>query len=764
MLKLKIEPKKSILDGIVCYDLINTEILDKILNSTLKEDTEEWNETNQLEKISNKTKNGMLKVIYKRTKKMSYGRVYPEGNLSLSMMRRQIRHSVCKEKKKNIYEDNYYDIDIANCHYVILNQLCKANNIKCDKINEYVNKRDQILSIIMDEWKIERSKAKQLFILLIYGGSLKKFIETNKIETSKKSKAYDYLEKIKKQLDSIKNIVVNINTDLKYEVERNKILKDKDDYDCESSTFSYFVQDYECRILECMYLYCKTNKYIKNNIVSLCSDGFSLPKENVTDLNYLMKELERVVKEITGFEIKLVNKPMDEDLIGELDESQLNEDEHPNSYTNVKQAFEDTHFKLLNPILYVTESEEELIKKTRTEFIQTYENTYYTKKVKTEKGTKEIQLNFVNTWLKDETIRTYEKMDFLPKMDADETIYNTFKGFEVEKLEPNDKLDIKDSLIYKHLFNICGLDEKVFEYVLMMLSKKVKKPSEVTGTSLIIKSLPGCGKDTFFDWFGNHIMGNKYYFNNVNADLLFGHFNPSLANKFICVINETSHKGTKDIVEQLKGNITANEITINEKGIKSYKIKNYATFILLTNNENPIKVDPSDRRYLAFECNPDIANDEEYFRNLRKEIDSKKYDRVFYDYLLTLDSLNYNFVKSRPETQFNKDLKEISVPIHAKFFEDLLFKKMDKSTKKKSYTIKIETYTSSHIFDKYNEYLMENNIKLETTKTYLGIQLKSYKSISKKRNSKGISYEINYEKLEDELIKRKYIEEIPDSE
>jgi len=769
--KLKIEAKKTILDGLVCYDVINTEILDKIINSTLKEDSEEWNESLQLEKIRNRIQKDMLKVIYKRSKNMTYGRVVPEGNLSLSMMRRQLRHSVCKWLVKEVYEEYYYDIDIENCHYVILQQLCKHNNIKCDSITKYVNNRDETLKMIMDEWKIERADAKRLFIIAIYGGSIQKQMQIMAKKNASESigtntKSYKFISKLKTELEAIGKIVMDMNPNIRYEVERNKILKEQDDYNPESSTLSYFVQEYECRILECMILYCKANKHIQNNIVSLCSDGFSIPRKNVEDLDKLLKELERNVKDITGFKIKLVNKPMDEDLISELDDAQLNQESNPNSYMNVKEEFEYTHFKLLNPISYITEDDDDIIRKTKTEFIQTYENKYYVATEKTEKGNIEKKKTFVYDWVKMKEIRTYEKVEFMPKLAVPENVYNTFRGFEVDKIESDvsdNKLNVKDSLIYSHLFNLCGRDDKVFEYVLMMLSKKVKKPSEVTGTSLIIKSVQGCGKDTFFDWFGNNILGNKYYFNNVNHELLFGHFNAQLANKFLCVLNETSQKDTKDIIEQLKGTITAPEITINEKGVKPYKMKNYATFILLTNNDNPIKIDPQDRRYLAFECNNEIANDETYFRNLRKEIESKKYDKVFYDYLLTLDSENYNFVKNRPETQFNKDLKEISIPLHANFLEDLLFKKIDSKAEKKRFILNIETISSTKFYESYNEYIIENNIKLEISKTLFGLQIKNYKSIEKKRTSKGISYEINYKKLEDELVKKKYMEPIPEN-
>jgi hypothetical protein len=755
-IELTLSPQKSGLDGIVCIDMINEDLLDKLMNSTLIEDSEEWNETNILNKMKGSIKNKLMKVVYKKTKGMTFGRVSPVGNLSLSLTRRQLRHTLCKwlNPTTKKYEEYYYDIDIQNCHYVLLNQICNSNNLDNDKINEYVQKRDKIVIKIIKEWNIDRSKVKNLFIRMIYGGSVNSFIKENKLEVDKTTKLYKYLDDLQMQISKARNEIISKNKDLCLEVEKNKILKEQDDYNYESSCLSYYLQEYECRILENMYLYCKANKIIQNNICGLCSDGIMIPRDNIKDLNELMHNLEQNIKENVGFDVKLVHKEMDEDLIEQLDKCQLKKEIDPNSYKYKKEQFEKKNFKIMNPIMFATIKDDgELILKNKTDFINTYQNMLYIKKVHNKFGIHETEDSFILKWLSDPEMRTYEYLDFLPVQEVPNNVYNTFKGYEAEKLNTDITLDIKNSLIYKHLFNLCGNDDAVFNYVLMVLSRKVKNPSKLTNTALIFKSNQGAGKDTFFNWFGNDILGSDYYFNDTNTELLFGHFNPDMANKILCVINEISYKETIELVEKIKGAITTTTNIINQKGMKVYKNKNHITYIFFTNNDNPIKIDVNDRRYLAIKCNDDICNNNEYFTKLRNEMKSKKYNKCFYDYLMSLDSDDYDFTNNRPETEFNKDLKENNIPILAKFLEDLIYKKDDKET---------ETFYASTLYDLYSDYLTANRIKMEVSSTQFGIQLKKYTSIEKKRTKKGNMYDIDYKKLEDELIKFKYMEPIPD--
>jgi hypothetical protein len=755
-IELTLSPRKTIFEGLITYDKVNKEILQKIINSDLLKNTEEWNETNQLNKYMYKlinSKNGLVEVTNKRTKNMNYGRVMPDANLGLAQIRREIRHTLCRDDKN---KPMYYDIDVVNCHFVLLSQICEHNNIKSKEINRYIENREDYLGELMKEAKIERDTAKQLFIAIIYGASFEKWKTDKNIKIKSSTKINKQITKLKEEITEITKTIIEKNHDLRVEVEKNKILKGKQYYNLESSCLSTYLQEYECRILEAMYTYLIGQKIIKGNVTTLCYDGIMILKENVNDVEQLMKDLQNCVKEITGFKIKLESKEMNkgytlEDIKDNTDEEKKNGDSE--SYENKKIEFEKNNFKVLYPVMYATETRNKLVFNTKTDFKNLYENYGYIHKKLTETGMKEIEMSFVDKWLTDKTMRTYEKIDFLPKQETPDYIYNTFKGFEAEKLESN-KIDVTKSLIYKHLENLCGNDEKVFDYVLRVLSRKVKTPGKLTNTSLIFKSAPGAGKDTFFDWFGKSILGNEYYFNDTKTELLFGRFNDTMENKILCVLNEVSYKETIEIIEQLKDSITTPINMIEKKGMKPYENKNHITYIMFTNNDNPIKIEVNDRRFVCIKCNDKIANDPKYFDPLIKEINSKKYDRAFYDYLLSIDSDEYNFTTNRPETDFNKDLREMSIPILSKYLESLLFKNADSKLEE----VKIP---ANKMFESYSNYLIENNFKNEVSIMSFGLMMKRYESIEKIRTNKGNCYLINFKKIEDELVKMRHIEPIP---
>ena len=58
----------------------------------------------------------------------------------------------------------------------------------------------------------------------------------------------------------------------------------------------------------------------------------------------------------------------------------------------------------------------------------------------------EKEKSIINVWLKDEKMRTYEKIDFLPGQTAPPNVYNTFKGYKAEK-QPLIKTNVEESLI-----------------------------------------------------------------------------------------------------------------------------------------------------------------------------------------------------------------------------------------------------------------------------------------------------------------------------
>jgi hypothetical protein len=418
-----------------------------------------------------------------------------------------------------------------------------------------------------------------------------------------------------------------------------------------------------------------------------------------------------------------------------------------NEYENIKEEFELTHFKIINPIAYGCLYDNNLVIKTRKEMNDTYENKIYETKNKDD-GTQ--QNSFINNWFKDPNIKTYDKVDFRPCQKLDNMIYNTFDGFEVEKKQLYN-IDITETRLYEHLFNLSGRDEKSLNWFLNCLSNMVQQPYKRTTTSLILKSVQGCGKDTFFDYFGNKILGSQYYINDSKTDLFFGRFNSAIERKILVVINETNQASTKDIINNLKDAVTKEKNKIEHKGLKVREEQNNIFYVFLTNNKNPLPIEETDRRFCAIECNGEIAQNSDYFIPLYQELESGKIDKAFYDFLMRRNISNYNFSEERPITQLYKNMKQRNAPPLARFLCEIVDKEKTE-------------YGAMIFFNMFDYFLSENKIDFKVSNTSFGIDIKDYKGIEKARTTKGAEYKIDTKILKDFLIKKGFYEELPFSE
>lgn len=472
-------------------------------------------------------------------------------------------------------------------------------------------------------------------------------------------------------------------------------------------------------------------------LINWSSDGEGFDKSKVEQFYKNIKPKENGVKIGT---LKKMAKESNPELYKQLFKKN-NAKQNNEEYEKNKIKFELTNFKLLDPVSFATIREDKsLILRNKKDFVTVYENLLIDNDDK--------KVSFVSEWLKDPNNRTYEKIDFLPMQEAPPNIYNTFKGFQAEKT-PLIKTDIENSLIYNHIKNLCNNNEVVFNYFIKFLANLVKAPYNISKTAIILKSIQGCGKDTLFDWFGNHILGSDYYINTDKAELIFGRFNSCIENKILVVMNETNGKDTFSINENIKCAITAKENTIEHKGKAPYKNTNNIAYVFLTNNDNPIKVPHDDRRFCGIECNNNIANNFDYFKNLNDEINNKSYDRAFYNYLLTIDVNNYDFTNNRPITSFYNNMKELNTPIIAKFFEDMI---------NKYYNDKTVNFTASTLYDNFNSFIKNNNFKIEYTSTKFGIDIKNYEGIEKKRTKMGNHIFIDINQLKQYLTKKYNIE------
>ena len=92
-------------------------------------------------------------------------------------------------------------------------------------------------------------------------------------------------------------------------------------------------------------------------------------------------------------------------------------------------------------------------------------------------------------------------------------------------------------------------------------------------------------------------------------------------------------------------------------------------------------------------------------------------------------------------------MKEINIPILARFFEKIVDGNNDNCS-----------FTSTDLFQRFNDFVKCNNFKVEFTSTKFGIDIKNYEGIEKRKTRTNNIIDINISKLKQYLITKYKIE------
>lgn len=291
-------------------------------------------------------------------------------------------------------------------------------------------------------------------------------------------------------------------------------------------------------------------------------------------------------------------------------------DNYPN-YLEVKKAFELTHFKLERPFCYCEIIDDDVIIRSKEEMKSLYENKYYTHEetstdkkgtVTTEKKTKQ----FIPQWMLDPYIKTYKELVFEPCKKVPNHNFNLWFGWKASKL-PATKLKFEDSKFYQHMQYICG---ETFEFQCDKYAY-ILQTGNKTDVADVFFSDPGVGKDTFYNYIGNSIIGEQYYLNEDYIDMIIGEsFNDIISKKVLIVLNESKKAKTDEIIEAIKNSITREKNTIRAKFVKPRSETNYINFNALTNSWDSITIQKGDRRFIAKKIPNTHKGDVTYFIQL----------------------------------------------------------------------------------------------------------------------------------------------------
>jgi len=443
-------------------------------------------------------------------------------------------------------------------------------------------------------------------------------------------------------------------------------------------------------------------------------------------------------------------------------------------YKKQKKYFDKFHVKILSPSCFINITNNEISYLTLKALKDNYQNqpiipSKYNTLCDFNKFVKNNN-NFINMWLKDINIPTYNNSDFIPPpVKCPKNTFNMFNGLEIEDIKPIYDEDTDIDIFLNHMKILVNHDKKGYEYLLRYLAHSVQSPAEIPRVALVFTSEEGVGKNIFFELFAEKIYGRNRLLQTADMEQVVGRWS-LISQRFMVIMDETQSKDSFSNSEKVKNIITSRYVQLERKGIDAIPIKNTGRYIFFSNNETPVKIGLTDRRFVVYECSNERQFDNKYFTELVNAFSDSNRVRKMYDYLMNLDLSEFNPTTDRPITDAYKDIQSVNIPTMARYLTDLyhqyqtIKEEMNEAQtdseieSKTNELISYEGMFGNSLYHTYLQYCRENNIKFNMTSHQFGRNVSKYGGISKTRKTKGVIYNINYDELFKYLNQKNLIE------
>lgn len=596
---------------------LNSQLSQEFLYQNVLEGEEERFNLTYIKKILHKMDKcgGKCKVKYEKKDKFGILRDY--SNLGIQSLPTLFRGLICHAM---------HDVDIVNCHPVVIFHLCKQHNINCLYLKEYCEHRKKVIS----------------------DGKCSKMDIIRSINKQQIIKCDGWLKSFDTEMKQIQKALFDIP-----EYEQQRILSETKPKNRRGAFMSHLATSFEVKILHSVI-------HSIPNIGVLMYDGFMFYGDKPP---HLLEDLSQMVLDKTGFNVEWIYKEHNTSLKVPDD---FMEDNDEQMYEVLKRKYEKDYclafiedlcifsFKINNKICFLNP----------TDLSLHFQNVYINK------------INFLSIWYKDTLRQTYNSVGVYPH-DAicPDGCLNIWDGYAVERIAPSN-MDIEP--ILNHL-RIITNESIMYEFLLDWLANMFQYPSSKS-VMIIIQGKEGSGKSILCDLIG-HMMGNCSIEIDDVKESLFGRFNDILSRKVFVNINEIDRRDMNPFFERMKSLITSPTIPIECKGQPKRIETSLLHFITTTQNDNVFKITEESRRYCYFETNNELCGNTEYFDFLFKFIEKKSVQRAFYDYLMNRAVKQKITVKDIPIT---KSMRE-QFTLNRDTIEDYMIQFSEEKTSTETY-------------------------------------------------------------------------------
>lgn len=581
------------------------------------------------------------KKLYRYSNTTNTGRLF--GLNSIQSIPKFIRGYLCNELAT--------DIDICNCHPVILKYICGINNINCPHLSYYIENRERI--IVND-----RERLKTLYLISLYSDKI-----------NRKEQKNELFHNFDLELKQIQNTLFDNPTYQHLKTDTN-IKNPKGSFLC--NIICYF----ENQILQKIISYIN---YKNIQIFGLCFDGLLIYGNyynNIEFLNDICKEINK--DEFENLNIKLTYKEH-LNIIGNYLENTNDTDEEEfkleYDYNDIVIEFEKTHAKIINKSCYIKYDpiNNTNILMSHNEIIQSYNHMIF-QQIEETNGRREIkEYNFIKKWIYNNVnIRKYQDIGLYPNtLMCPENIYNLWTPFKNELIQSYNHHQDGLDFFLNHINIMCNKEPLLFDYVIKWISHMIKFPYKKSGSMLVFIGAQGTGKSSLILLLKQLIDEEKVFETTNPSRDVWGNFNSIISNKYLINLNELNRKQTLESDEFLKSLITDNTITINQKGKQAYTINSYHRFITTTNNYNAFTTSRDDRRKVFINCSNELKNNNSYFNNFYHYLNDRDVIKTLFEFFKSID-INENFNIPIPNSEFQNDIIENNEDIEIRFLKDYI--------------------------------------------------------------------------------------------
>jgi hypothetical protein len=251
---------------------------------------------------------------------------------------------------------------------------------------------------------------------------------------------------------------------------------------------------------------------------------------------------------------------------------------------------------------------------------------------------------------------------------------NLFEGFAVSP-------DVGDiSPFVRHLKEVIvaledpGRQDDLVDYILDCLAHLVQRPGVPLQVALVFRGSQGAGKSFLTETIASLFCGNV--FQTSRADDIVGRFTGHLLNVCLVVGDEALFAGSKKEADAMKHLITQPTMRIEGKHKDVVNEINRLSFILTSNHQHAVRIEPGDRRFAVFDVSdartPRLKH-REYWDALWGWAKSQEGKAALLAHLLERDLSGFDAQRDRPQTRARLDQILASLDdVHRWFFEELV--------------------------------------------------------------------------------------------